>query len=228
MGGGEKLTYTVPDGASDIFFIYTDNGMNAFVHGGKSTKAEIALSGNSVMFGVRFFPGALRFFLNCHAKDILEQRIPLSVFLDKADIFSEMGTAYDFSGRIRVMRKYLDRCARGLIVRDNSLSVTNIIVKGIVSSYGTLKVQDIARELGYSERTIRRFFDTNIGFSPKQLNEFVRFQKSLVMTVYYNDIDRTLTDIAAECGYYDLSHMNKSYHFLTGFSPRDMKIDLLK
>ena len=86
----------------------------------------------------------------------------------------------------------------------------------IYESKGNISIGTLAEETGYSECYIRRIFGKIHGISPKVFEKFVRFQNTL------NLMEKEkigLEELAAECGYYDQSHMIKDFKNFSGVTP---------
>ena len=86
--------------------------------------------------------------------------------------------------------------------------------------FGKATLKDLEQHLGYSSRYIRKIFEEYIGYSPKTLNEIIKFQYSFNSLV--QSPNRSLSDIACDAGYYDLSHMNKSYLKIVNELPKNL------
>ena len=79
-----------------------------------------------------------------------------------------------------------------------------------------LRVSDVARRLGCSERTLERHLLDDVGLSPKALQRVVRFRG------YFAELQSGTPGPAAalKAGYYDQSHANRDFRTFTGTSPR--------
>lgn len=79
-----------------------------------------------------------------------------------------------------------------------------------------LPIPVLARAVGLSKRQLERLFVEETGKSPAAFAAHmrVRYADWLISTT-----DRTLTDIALECGYADVSHFSRSFKAIYGVSP---------
>lgn len=68
-------------------------------------------------------------------------------------------------------------------------------------------------------RQLERNFKKHIGLSPKEYSNIIRFQNALSLIKNEN---RSLLDIALECGYYDHSHLVNEIKRNTGFPPSQL------
>ena len=73
-------------------------------------------------------------------------------------------------------------------------------VREIGTSGGLVDIDDLAKRLGTTPRTLQRRFATDVGITPKLLARIVRFQR--VFSEWRAD-PTSLSRRAAECGYYD-------------------------
>lgn len=77
-------------------------------------------------------------------------------------------------------------------------------------------VRDVARDLGLSERQLRRSFRDAVGLAPKSFARLARFHRAL-------DAARrgaSWTRVAAATGYCDQAHLIDDFHAITGTTPR--------
>lgn len=80
-----------------------------------------------------------------------------------------------------------------------------------------LKVNDLAKDMGYSTRQLRRIFNKNIGVAPKTYLRLVRYNAALQMMHRMQHIN--LTDVAHQCGYHDQSHFIDEFKEFTEQTP---------
>jgi AraC-like DNA-binding protein len=70
-----------------------------------------------------------------------------------------------------------------------------------------------------SDRQLRRRFEAAVGYGPKTFQRIVRFQRWLDLTRSTPAEQRRLTDLAAEAGYADQSHLTREVSRLAGQPP---------
>lgn len=80
-----------------------------------------------------------------------------------------------------------------------------------------LKVSQLARQLGISDRYLRKICQEQLGQSPKQLLRIDRFTRSLQNRLEYREY--TWSDIAHLSGFTDHSHLIAEYQQLVGRTP---------
>ncbi|MEV5560514.1 AraC family transcriptional regulator [Nonomuraea wenchangensis] len=79
-------------------------------------------------------------------------------------------------------------------------------------------VSEVARDLGLSERQLRRRSLTAFGYAPKTLQRIVRFQRALRLA----RAGVPLATVAAEAGYADQAHLSHEVKRLSGVSLRTL------
>jgi AraC-like DNA-binding protein len=80
-------------------------------------------------------------------------------------------------------------------------------------------VTSVAKDLGVSERHLRRIFHEVVGLSPKTFFKLRRFERALAAAKEGGA--STWSDIAAEAGYYDQAHLIKEFRSIAGATPRE-------
>jgi len=92
------------------------------------------------------------------------------------------------------------------------------VIDHIHSSNGTASIYDLAKRNSTTVRQLERNFKKLIGLSPKEYSNIIRFQHALSL-IKDSKQNRSLLDIAFECGYYDHSHLSNDIKRNTGLSP---------
>lgn len=92
------------------------------------------------------------------------------------------------------------------------------VVYDIHSTNGQISVFELSKRNFTTVRQLERNFKKYIGLSPKEYSNIIRFQNALSIIKNSNQ-NRSLLDIAFECGYYDHSHLTNEIKRNTGLSP---------
>jgi len=87
-------------------------------------------------------------------------------------------------------------------------------------SRGSIRVQQISEQLGWTRKRLVKAFRDEIGIPPKVLARVLRFRKALAEfnAQKINDFSQ----LAAECGYSDQAHMIRDFKDLSGLTPVEL------
>lgn len=85
-------------------------------------------------------------------------------------------------------------------------------------SSGNFPAQNLSEQVFTSHRNLNYLFMEYIGFSPKKYADIIRFNTFVNQYIKKPEL---LSDIAFQCGYHDLSHLNKDFMRYIGTSPSD-------
>ncbi len=92
-------------------------------------------------------------------------------------------------------------------------------VKSEIEAHGgELTVGALCELAQTSARNLDRLFRRHMGFGPKTFSRVVRFQRALNRVK--TDLSGTLAGVAAECGYYDQSHLVREFKLFAGTAPK--------
>jgi AraC-like DNA-binding protein len=85
----------------------------------------------------------------------------------------------------------------------------------VLASGGLIRVEDLARELGWSRRHLGALFREATGMAPKAFARLVRFEATLERVRR----GEPLTDVAYAAGFADQAHLNRDFREFTGLTP---------
>ena len=208
-------TFTIPDGCGDFIFILKPGMAEAMLTVGKDHRAEISFEKHTLVFGIRLRPGAIKDILGQPAKNVINSRIPLHTLAAHNALIHQILDCSSFEERMAVATKHIMHTFRG---DDGNFLIINYCTNRIIETIGTVTLHALSNETNYSIRYLESIFADCMGFSPKHFSSFVKLHKSLTLMVREKN-GRTFGEIAQECGYYDQSHMNRSYQRLIGVVP---------
>src|SRR5262249_9364644 len=84
-------------------------------------------------------------------------------------------------------------------------------------SHGSVPIQRLADEIGYSRRHFSDRFREAVGVTPKSAARVFRFKRACRLIA---DERPSLAHVALACGYYDQAHLTREWNALAGCSPR--------
>lgn len=194
----------VPDGCMDVIW-YADRLLVAGPDTRPHKESPAELPTGTQLVGLRFAPGVGPSVLGVPATELRDRR----VWLD--DVWGR-GVAGRWSRLVdqasRKGRALEDLAGRRLAGRAVDRSIAHV---ADASAWGS-RVDEIARDVGWSERTLRRRCDHAFGYGPKVLARILRFQRAAGLV----RSGAALADAAATCGYADQSHLSRETRRLTG------------
>jgi len=85
-------------------------------------------------------------------------------------------------------------------------------------SRGSIRVQKISEQLGWTRKRLVKAFRDEVGIPPKALARVLRFRRALAQFTSQKDFSQ----LAAECGYSDQAHMIRDFKDLSGLTPADL------
>ncbi|MEO3784515.1 helix-turn-helix transcriptional regulator [Actinocorallia sp. B10E7] len=86
---------------------------------------------------------------------------------------------------------------------------------------GAARVEELAGEVGWSARYLRRRFREQVGLSPKAAGRVIRFDRARMELQgrIGNGRELRLAEVAHGCGYADQAHLTREFRELAGLSP---------
>lgn len=225
----EKQTI-VPDGCMEMIFHYkdlyrqyTDNGKSiiqprCFVIGQLTQPLEIAPTGETGIFSVRFHPNGFRPFATIPIKRMENTAVSLEKIFGKEglEIEEKILSTHSTLERIHLIEVFLLERLKNAQMIDRIVKST---VETILTGNGQLSVDELSKQINSNRRQLERKFSSVIGLSPKQLSKTIRLQSTLKMLLDKNFT--SLTTLAYENEYYDQAHFIKDFKEFTGLTPKE-------
>ncbi len=187
----------VPDGCTDVVW---RQGEGTTLAGPDTTAKLVGRAPGEVLVGMRFLPGAGGGVLG----------IPLDELRDLRVDVAEVDRAFAVDGDM-APAEVIDRFATAAIGRH-----ADPLVLAAARELDRRTLDALARDLGISERQLRRRFRAAAGYGPKTLARVLRFSR------FVDSVDAGGTDLAAlafDAGYADQAHLTRETTRLAGLSP---------
>lgn len=221
----ENEICVIPDGCVDFLFKYSDNRLTKTIEGFHREKIILPINQDGCAFGVRFCPGAFTKISKIHASELIGCQISLSDLLGTDFELYKMEEANDFKERIEIMKNYI---LKKLKISHDSSEIVQYCIKKILQNQGNILICELAQETNYTMRYLRGLFFRHVGISPKELSEIIKFQNSFISfsQLQNEKFGLSLSNFAIESGYYDQSHMNKSYQKIAGCLPKKLYVEM--
>jgi AraC-like DNA-binding protein len=227
---GEKYIHRIiPCGISELMFYLEpkpvvidprkDFSESVVLSGHQKEFFDLQIENKISLFSIAFQPEGLMEFFNIPLIEVYNQNIPLK-FIDKKleqELFPKIQSANSFEDRVEIANAHFIQL---LSKNQSAFEFKRIshIVKTIKTSKGLIDVESLSNEACLSRKQFERVFTKHIGSTPKQYLKTVRLQHSLHLKS--KDKDKSLTQLAYDCGYYDQSHFINEFKQQTGHTPK--------
>ena len=176
----------LPDGCMDL--IRMDGRV---VVAGPDTSVLLTASRRDRVEGLRFRPGALPRLLGVPAAGLLNQRVPLD----------EVRAVRAQRDLVDVARD-LSSCRNGAETAPWSLDALRQVTAAVASG---VTVDQLARDTGWSTRTLQRQCQAVYGYGPAMLRRILRFRSAVSQL----RTGVSLADVAVASGYSDQPHLQR-------------------
>jgi AraC-like DNA-binding protein len=188
----------------------------SFAFGIARNALNFEFSDNAILFVVKLHPGMASSLISTPISDFFEDFIPLDVFLDpKQILFLEklFEKKRKYKHIIAIIEKFLSQEIQWLQTNE----LIKVALDRIIEADGDISIRNLIDELPVSRDSFEKKFRAQVGTSPKQFSNIVRFRG-----LFENSQKKlNLTTIALNAGYYDQSHFIKEFKSITGKRPSD-------
>jgi AraC-like DNA-binding protein len=165
---------------------------------------------------VDFTPVGARLFYNQPLEPLANRSVALPDVLGPSieALESKLFEARSWEAHFRL----LDEEISARILRAKPVAPEIVMASQILSrSDGRVRIDEIVRDVGWSERHFATQFRTQLGLSPKVYARVLRFGRAV--RVLSNKAEPTLADVALSCGYYDQAHFTRDIQHFAGIAP---------
>lgn len=180
-------------------------------------QASVIMQGIIYKVGVAFHPLGINHFLENNL-DTYYAKSTRAFPVWNEQVVSKLGNIFernDLNQRCRQLDHFFLNMLRvkpELILIKNALNL-------IFDSFGTIKIADLADQLGLSRRTLQREFHKHLCCSPEMYKKVVKFRVSIMAAQQKNL--KNLTEVSLYSLYYDQADFTKRFKELTQQTPKD-------
>ena len=233
----EHVQHIVPNGcAGIIFYRLGDVAMsgaghaNAALAGATMQPIEIRRKGQAEMIGVQFSEFGLRTLLGFSAHEVFQTVSRLDVFGDKGlrELEDQIMTAASVPQCFALLDTFFLKRLEKVKIDPFNIQRINAVLEIFKGFHNSFNLKDFASVACLSPRQLSRIFDEYVGVSPNGLLRLCRCNSAISKIRKAKKSKIPLTEIAYECGYYDLSHMNTEFRSLCGASPTSILLSSQK
>ena len=209
----------VPDGCVDVVYEQQGAYVRCFVFGTASHLHQFQFTPDAQYVGVRFRPGMGRHFLELHPRDLTDQQVEVSAFLDVQP--DEIAEESGFLAQTELLTHRLGVALHRLDVTPSPLEQALHCVQ---QNQERWRVDTLADLTGRSVRQVERTIMADTGLPPKFLLRILRVQ-SAISAIQCAPL-RSLVDLATTLDYADQAHMNRDFRLITGSTPAQYQLAL--
>ena len=166
---------------------------------------------------VNLNPLAATALLGIPARQLTQRVVDLEALLGREArrLSDRLYEATSWPARFDLLDRYLEaRLAGG----SQASSQIGYAMGRMVRSRGRVRVDALAREVGWSRRTLSQRFHEEVGLPPKRFARLRRFQSAVGLL--RNGRHGSLATVAHAAGYADQAHFNHEFLTLAGCTPR--------
>lgn len=191
----------------------------SFVTSRMNSFMDVSTQGNVSFVSVCFASGQAYRFFPVSMHDIANQAIDLrDLWGTSADDMQErVDKATTMLERISLIQQYLIQQLYKSVSVDTSV---DFCLRRMQQTNGQLLLDELANQVGISNRQLARRFNQYVGLSPKEFARITTFTTSLINLKKYPSL--TLTEIAYDSGYYDQAHFIRACRTYSGLTPSQL------
>jgi AraC-like DNA-binding protein len=189
---------------------------NLILYGQTITPGELVIENDFTLIAYFLHPNTLTTLFGIGASELTDRCMEL-LFFKQAKAYNlqeQLLNTPALNFRLDLLNNFIKKLAGSANSIDNK---TVFAIEKLSKSNGQISLQNIQCELGVSERTLQRLFETNIGISPKMYSRVCQFH-SAFQKINKNQFSK-ISDIAYEYGFSDQSHFNRVFKEFTHLTP---------
>ncbi len=168
------------------------------------------------IIGVYFRPGRAVPFLGVPASELADAHVDLEALWGPtaAELRERLCTAATPAKRFAVLEEVLLGRLRRSRPRHGAIPVA---LDAFEQADSAVKVRDLARRVGLSQRRFIQLFTAEVGLTPKLYGRVRRFQRAREFV--RNATEPDWAAVAVACGFFDQSHLIRDFGEFSGLSP---------
>lgn len=188
-----------------------------FASGITNTFNDLLFRGQVDMAVVVFYPWAARLFFTMPLDEFRGRDISAADLQDKelSRLEERLFATHTDTMSVIEIKDFLRKRLAGW---DHNLLRMRRVIESI-NSQPDITVRALAERACLGEKQFNRVFSGCIGTTPKEFTRIVRFQRALFHLQTMLEI--TQVQLAADCGYFDQSHMIREFRRLSGYTPTE-------
>jgi AraC-like DNA-binding protein len=187
----------------------------SFVSGLQDTPAMVRKP--SSLHGMHVFltPFGVRALLGASPADLASCVLDLSDFWGRSalGLIDRLKSAATWSNRFAILDEVFSRALRPFATPNELLWAWS----RLAAARGSISIQNLADDIGWSRRHFSERFRREIGVTPKTAARIFRFEHSCGLI---KKNPPSLAQVAFDCGYHDQAHMTREWNSLAACTPK--------
>lgn len=210
----EEAPYFVPNGLIELVFLKNlqvyENQPNkplqclsdSFIWGQTKCGSQVIIAGTGTWFEIKIQPWAFELLFGHSAHSLPIRGIPFSEISKEFELLTtQINASKNVSQAIRVFEQFaVQQLSQGRMVKPFLTHAFDIFLR----SHGQIKVSSLCSKMNVSRQYFCHYFKDKIGLSPKYYAKIIRLRHA-VDSIYLHP-NRSQTEIALACGYFDQAH----------------------
>lgn len=214
MSSAVDVIRVVPDGCLDVLICCDRHRPHSLICGTILRGQQIPFHPGATYFGVRLTPLQSLQLAPAPFRDLVDRQLFLTdVVRGVSHLCDDIAEKTSFEQRIAHFERYF---LPKLLSHQQQSEMLAYCLQQIYHTKGNLSIEQLAADIGFSARYIRKKFVETLGLSPKQYSRITRFQHTLTAMMNQSAYAGC---IASEHGYYDQSHLIKDFKQFSLFTP---------
>ncbi|KGO78807.1 AraC family transcriptional regulator [Flavobacterium beibuense F44-8] len=217
---GKQWERVFPDGCTGIIMnlgdtCLTDNGFvsmefgKTYIVGAMTSFKDSYIDTDTHLIGVCLKPATFVNFYNYASQNELSNTTVEFEKINSFNIDKTLNNPFTYFDTFYSQR-----------IKNKTIPLQSVI-RDIHLSKGQISIDVLSKQHYTTVRQLQRNFKKFIGLSPKEYSNIIRFQNALNLIKTPNK-NKSLLDIAFECGYYDHSHLTNEIKRNTGLTPSEL------
>jgi AraC-like DNA-binding protein len=168
--------------------------------------------------GVHFRPGGASPFLGVPSGELADTHVELEALWGRpaAELRERLCAAATPAERFSLLEQTLAARLDRTTSRHGAVPVA---LDAFEQTATGVRVRDVARRVGLSQRRFIQVFAAEVGLTPKLYGRVRRFQRALALVRGVPAPD--WAQLAVECGYFDQSHLIRDFRAFAGLTPEE-------
>lgn len=189
--------------------------IGSFVSGLHPGFVDIGYAGSVSCLQVDFTPLGARTFFGRPLTGFSTRLVPLEDVGDRGltDLRDRLAESASAPDRLRIATGFVEARLRGRPVDPEAAYLWSAIER----SHGTLRIESLTDDLGWSRKRLSARVRDSFGLTPKRLARIARFRHAVALSGSAPRPD--WAGIAVDCGYADQAHLVRDFTQLAGAPP---------